>query len=154
MVASISGAPCPFSQNHLAGVPLDTEVEALAAHRTKLDAHQPLNDYSRFLIPFLSLRFRHRRSKSEGQNLTPLYGVQRRMCENARRRVSRNVVLRLKAPMFLPTVPMNYRVQRITLPWFEFRPFRIGKRDQARLRDLGIGNAEQLRHLLLLKEQM
>jgi hypothetical protein len=48
---------------------------------------------------------------------------------------------------------MNYRVQRITPPWFELRPFRIGKQDQARLHHLGIGNAEQLRHLLL-KEQM
>jgi hypothetical protein len=60
------GGALPFSQNHLAGVAPDADVEALAAHRAELNPHQPLNDYSRFLIPFLSLRFRHRRSKSEG----------------------------------------------------------------------------------------
>src|SRR6266851_5339347 len=33
----------PFSENHLASVAPDAEVKALAAHRTKLDPHQPFD---------------------------------------------------------------------------------------------------------------
>src|SRR5713101_3596782 len=35
----------PFPENHLAGVAPDTEIKALATHRAKLGAHQPLHDH-------------------------------------------------------------------------------------------------------------
>ena len=44
----------PFSQEHLAGVTFDADIEALAAHRAKLDAHQPLDDQGRLLAAFLA----------------------------------------------------------------------------------------------------
>ena len=35
----------PFPQNHFTGIAPDAEFEALAAHRAKLYAHQPLDNY-------------------------------------------------------------------------------------------------------------
>jgi hypothetical protein len=35
----------PFSENHLAGVAPDAKIKALAPHRTKMGAHQPLHDH-------------------------------------------------------------------------------------------------------------
>jgi hypothetical protein len=34
----------PLSENHLAGVAPDANIEDLAAHRAQLDSHQPLHD--------------------------------------------------------------------------------------------------------------
>jgi hypothetical protein len=48
-----------FSQNHFTGVAPDAEFEALAAHRAKLDPHQPLDDYGRFRAALLSFRLGH-----------------------------------------------------------------------------------------------
>jgi hypothetical protein len=50
----------PFPEDHLAGVALDAEVEALATHRAKLGAHQPLHDHGRFLAALFALGFGHR----------------------------------------------------------------------------------------------
>jgi len=54
--------------DHLAGVALDTDIEtiAAAAHSAQLDPYQPLNDYSRFLVPFLSPPLPSSVFKSEG----------------------------------------------------------------------------------------
>jgi hypothetical protein len=50
----------PFSENHLAGVAPDAKIKALAAHRAKLGAHQPLYDHGRFLASILTLLLGHR----------------------------------------------------------------------------------------------
>jgi hypothetical protein len=35
----------PLPENHLAGISADAKVEAFAAHRAKLDPHQPFDDH-------------------------------------------------------------------------------------------------------------
>src|SRR5713226_268467 len=50
----------PFPENHLAGVAPDAKIKALAAHRAKLGAHQPLYDHGRFLASILTLLLGHR----------------------------------------------------------------------------------------------
>src|SRR5260370_20671502 len=54
----------PFSENHLAGVAPDAKIKALAPHRAKLGAHQPLHDHGCFLTALFSFCFRHPRNST------------------------------------------------------------------------------------------
>jgi hypothetical protein len=54
----------PFSQNHLAGIAPDTDIETLAAHRAQLYAHQPFDNNGRFLAALFPFNFRHFRHLS------------------------------------------------------------------------------------------
>jgi hypothetical protein len=59
-----SGHPVP--QDDLTGITPDTEIETLAAHRTKLLSHHPLHDHGRFQAPSL-------RSSSSIARATEIY---------------------------------------------------------------------------------
>jgi hypothetical protein len=63
----------PFPQDHLTAIALDAEIEAHAAHRTKLLSHQPLHEHGRSQATSLSIFFGHR---TRYRNLPTLHSPQ------------------------------------------------------------------------------